>query len=50
MMNWDWLEGIGDSYVPDHETRGYSKQDRLLYLKRWGPAWTELPPCPLNLI
>ena len=47
IRDWDWLEGVGESYIPDRATRGYDKQDRLLPLKRW---WPELPPFPLDIV
>lgn len=47
IMDWDWLEGIGESYVPASATVGYHKGDRLLPLKRW---WRELPPFPLDAV
>ena len=44
---WDWLEAMGDSYIPAADTTGYHKGDRLLPLKRW---WPELPPLPLDAV
>ena len=47
IRDWDWLEGIGESYLPEYETPDGSKGDRFLYPKRW---WPKLPPCPLTIV
>lgn len=45
MYDWDWLEGIGESYVYENEATDGSRGDKFLYPKRWGGG--EIPPCPL---
>ncbi len=45
--DWDWLEGIGESYVSDHDAPDVSKGDKFLYPKWW---WPVLPPCPLTIV
>ena len=47
IYEWDWLEGIGESYVPDHDTPDVSERNKSLCPKRW---WPELPPCPLGIV
>ena len=46
VTDWDWLEGIGESYVPKDDVPDDSIGDKFLYPKRW---WPELPPCPITL-
>ena len=45
MYDWDWLKGIGESYVYESDATDGSKGDKFLYPKRWGGG--EVPPCPL---
>ena len=45
--DWDWLEGIRESYVSDHDAPDVSKGDKFLYPKWW---WPVLPPCPLTIV
>ena len=47
VSDWDWFEGVGESYVPEGDSSDGSIGDRFLYPKRW---WHTLPPCPLTLI
>ena len=47
ILDWDWLEGIGESYVPSHDTPDVSKCDKFLHPKR---RWLVLPPCPLTMV
>ena len=47
ISDWDWKEGVGDSYVSQDETVGYDKQDRLISLK-W--FMREVPPFPLEIL
>ena len=47
VSDWDWFEGVGESYVPEGDSPDGSIGDRFLYPKRW---WHTLPPCPLTLI
>ena len=47
ISDWDWLEGIGESYLTEYEVPSEFKGDKLLYPKRW---WPELPPCPLRIV
>lgn len=47
IFDWDWLEGIGESYVPTHDSPDMSRGDKFLFPRRW---WTELPPCPLAIV
>ena len=46
MYDWDWLEGIGEGYISEHDAPDNSKGDKHLWPKRW-PGWQQLPPCPL---
>ncbi len=46
MYDWDWLEGIGEGYISEHDDPDNSKGDKHLWPKRW-PGWQQLPPCPL---
>ena len=48
IYDWDWLEGIGESYVYEHDIPGDSRGDKFLFPKRWGGG--QLPPCPLLLL
>lgn len=47
IRDWDWLDGIGESYVPDHDYPDGFGGNSYLYPKRW---WQELPPCPLTIV
>ena len=47
IVDWDWLDGIGESYVPEYETPDDAEGDKYLYPRRW---WPDLPPCPLTII
>ena len=47
ISDWDWKEGVGDSYVSQDETVGYDKKDRLISLK-W--FMREVPPFPLEIL
>ncbi len=47
IRDWDWLEGIAESYISEDETQ--STGDKFLYPKRW-PGWQEFPPCPLKFV
>lgn len=47
ISDWDWLEGIGESYVSEDDAPYDSKGDKFLFPKRW---WPTLPPCPLIII
>ena len=47
IRDWDWLEGIGESYVPGVESQ--STGDKFLYPKRW-PGWQEFPQFPLKIV
>ena len=47
ILDWDWREGIGDSYISDAQAQGYEKGDRLVPLKAF---MEEIPPCPLSII
>ena len=40
----DWLEGVGESYIPESDVPDDSGSDKFLWPKRW---WRELPPYPL---
>ena len=46
-LAWDWLEGIGESYVSEADVPDDSVRDKFLYPRRW---WKELPPCPLTVV
>ena len=46
-LNWDWLEGVGESYIAESDVPYNSLRDKFLYPNRW---WKELPPCPLAII
>lgn len=43
----DWLEGVGESYIPERDVPDDSIGDKFLWPKRW---WSELPPCPLAVV
>ena len=45
IYDWDWLEGIGESYVYGDDAPDISIGDKFLYPKRWADG--QLPPCPL---
>ena len=47
ILDWDWREGVGDSYIPDVEAQGYDKEDRHVPLKAF---MEEIPPCPIPII
>lgn len=47
IRDWDWLEGIGEGYIP--ETDSPFVGDKFLYPKRW-PVWQEFPRCPLEIV
>ena len=47
IRDWDWLEGMGESYVSEEDAPYDSKGDKFLCPKRW---WPDLPPCPLTFI
>ena len=43
----DWLEGVGESYIPEGDVPDDSGGDKFLSPKRW---WRELPPFPLAVV
>ena len=48
VTDWDWLEGIGDSYVPEYLAPDDHTGDRMFNPKLY---WPEFPPaCPLMLL
>ena len=47
IYDWDWEEGVGDSYVSRSESSGYDKRDRLISLK-W--FMETVPPFPLPVL
>ena len=47
IRDWDWLEGIGESYVSEDDAPDYAGGDRFLYPRR---LWPEVLPCPLDFI
>ena len=48
IRNWDWLEGVGESYQYGYMNNGDSG-DRFLYPRRlWGGQVDEIPPDPLK--
>ena len=47
ILDWDWLEGMGESYVSERNAPNDSRGDKFLFPKRW---WRELPPCPLTVL
>ena len=47
ILEWNWREGVGDSYISDAEERGYNRSDRWVPLKLF---MAEIPPCPLQVI
>ena len=44
---WDWLTGVGESFIAADDAPDNSARDRFLLPKRW---WPELPPCSLAAI
>ena len=46
-LNWDCLEGVGESYIAESDVPDNSIHDKFLYPNRW---WKVLPPCPLPTI
>ena len=47
ILDWNWREGVGDSYISDTEERGYNTGDRWVPLKMF---MAEIPPFPLQVI
>ena len=48
VTDWDWLKGIGDSYVPEYLAPDDHTGDRMFNPKVY---WPEFPPaCPLILL
>ena len=47
IKNWDWLEGVGESYLSEDDAPDNAGGDGFLYSKR---LWPEVPPCPPDFI
>ena len=47
IRDWDWIEAMGESYIPEKPWGDESNGDKLLYIRRW---WEEMPPFPLDTV
>jgi len=36
IQDWDWLKGVGESYLPEFMDTGSLQGDKFIYPKRWG--------------